>query len=100
MTLNLSAEAFLSRYLAHVPVPRLQVLRGYGLYGQRQSARLNTARTALGQPAVEEPPVLLVEEFLARFKHTPEPASCPHCGAPLLYSSPISRATGPPALPH
>jgi hypothetical protein len=100
ITLNLSAEAFLSRYLAHIPVPRLQAVRGYGLYGQRQSTRLNAARATLGQPTVEEPPTLRVEDFLAHFKHTLEPASCPRCGAPLLFSSPIGRATGPPAPLH
>jgi len=100
ITLNLSADAFLSRYLAHIPVPRLQAVRGYGLYGQRQSERLDTARAALGQPSVEEPPALRVEDFLARFKQTFESACCPRCGARLLFSSLIGRATGPPALPH
>ena len=33
--MSLSPEAFLDRYLTHVPTPRLQKVRGYGLYGSR-----------------------------------------------------------------
>ena len=31
IVMTLDPEAFLARYLAHIPVPRLQAARGYGL---------------------------------------------------------------------
>ncbi len=100
ITMNLTPEAFFARYLAHIPVPRLQAVRGYGLYGQRQSAKLDSARAALGQPPAEEPPVLRAEEFLARFRQTPDSARCPRCGTLLVFLAALRHGTGPPALPH
>ncbi len=98
--MNLTPEAFLSRYLAHIPVPRLQAVRGYGLYGQRQGERLDTARAALGQRAVEEPQTLRVEDFLARFRQPIEPARCPRCGSPLLFASALAHGKAPPRVLH
>lgn len=100
MTMNLSPEAFLARYLAHIPAPRLQAVRGYGLYGQRQSAKLDAARGALGQPAVEEPETLRVEDFLARFRQPPEPARCARCGSVLVFVSALAHGTAPPDSLH
>lgn len=100
ITMHLTPEAFLARYLAHIPAPRLQAVRGYGLYGQRQGKRLDCARAALGQPAVEEPRALRVEEFLARFRQPPEPAGCPRCGALLRFVSALPHGTGPPQSLH
>lgn len=100
VSMNLSPEAFLERYLAHIPAPRLQAVRGYGLYGQRQSAKLDAARRALGQPAVEEPETLRVEDFLARFRQPPEPARCARCGSVLVFVSALVHGTAPPDPPH
>ncbi len=100
LTMNLSPEAFLARYLAHLPQPGLQTVRGYGLYGQRAGALLDQARAALGQPPAEEPPVLRVEDFLARFRQTADTSRCPRCGANLRFVSLIAHGTAPPALPH
>jgi len=98
--MNLSPEAFLSRYLAHLPAPGLQTVRGYGLYGQRQRKALDRARAALGQRAVAEPAPLGVEEFLARFRHTPDASRCPRCGARLRFVSLIVHGPGPPHTVH
>jgi len=100
ITMNLSTEAFLARYLAHIPVPRLQAVRGYGLYGQRQSKRLDRARTALGQPSAEEPKTLRVEDFLSRFREPPEPARCSRCGRILVFFSALAHGTAPPRTLH
>lgn len=100
ITMNLTPEAFFARYLAHIPVPRLQAVRGYGLYAQRQGAKLNTARGALGQPAVAPPEAVPVEDFLARFQHTPDSARCPRCGTLLVFVSALIHGTGPPRLVH
>ncbi len=100
LTLSLAPEAFLARYLAHLPQPGAQSVRGYGLYGQRAGALLDQARAALGQAPAEEPPVLRVEDFLARFGQTPEASRCPRCGARLRFVSLIAHGPGPPASPH
>ena len=100
LTLSLAPEAFLARYLAHLPQPGAQTVRGYGLYGQRAGERLDQARAALGQAPAEEPPALRVEEFLARFRQTDDASRCPRCGASLRFVSLIAHGTGPPALLH
>ena len=98
--MTLTPEAFLTRYLAHVPVPRLQAVRSYGLYGQRQRAALDQARTQLGQPAVEESAPISAPQFLARFDRTDETGCCPQCGARLVFTSLIRHGTGPPPTLH
>jgi hypothetical protein len=100
LVMTLSPEAFLGRYVAHIPVPRLQAVRGYGLYGQRQAAALDRARAALGQTPVELPQPLSAPQWLARFGNTPEIGRCTRCGALLLFSSLRAYGTGPPTLAH
>jgi len=98
--MNLSPEAFLARYLAHLPAPGLQTVRGYGLYGQRQRNALDRARAALGQPAVAKPEPLGVEDFLARFAQTADASRCPRCGERLRFVSLIVHGPGPPHTVH
>lgn len=98
--MTLTPEHFLNRYLPHLPVPRLQAVRGYGLYGPRNRAALDQARAALGQPAVEEPEPISAPQFLARFAHAADTDCCPHCGARLVFTSLIGHATGPPLTLH
>jgi hypothetical protein len=100
LVMTLTPEAFLDRYLAHIPVPRLQTARGYGLYGPRAGAALDRARAAIGQPCVKEPQPLSAPRFLARFAQTDESSRCPTCGALLVFTSVLAHATGPPPLPH
>ena len=100
VVLDLTPEAFLGRYLAHLPQPGAQTVRGYGLYGQRAGARLDQARTALGQPPVVEPAPLAVEDFLARFKRTPAAATCVLCGARLRFVPLIRHGPAPPPTLH
>jgi len=100
MTLSLAPEAFLARYLAHLPQPGAQTVRGYGLYGQHARARLDRARAALGQAQVEEPQALSIEEFLARFAQTAAASRCPRCGARLRFVSLIVHGPAPPPSVH
>lgn len=100
VVLDLTAEAFLGRYLAHLPQPGLQTVRGYGLYGQRAGERLDLARAALGQPPAIEPAPLAIEEFLARFKRTPASESCARCGARLRFVPLINHGPAPPPTVH
>ena len=100
MLMTLSPDAFLDRYLTHIAPPRLQSVRGYGLYGQRQGAALDQARAALGQAPLEEPEPLSVPRFLARFGQTPEAARCPRCRSILLFVSALPHGPGPPQTLH
>ena len=98
--MTLAPEAFLTRYLAHIPIPRLQSVRGYGLYGQRQHAALDQARAQLGQAGVEEPKPITAEQFLARFTRTEDAGRCPRCGARLLYAALARHGPDPPPTLH
>ncbi len=93
-TMTLPVEEFLDRLLQHVPVPGLQMVRAYGLYGRHQRAALQRCRLQL-QPGWQEPP--------------PAPERCPRCGAALVVvvsRTPCvprprpqkSMGPGPPAL--
>jgi len=100
MLMTLSPEAFLDRYLAHVAPPRLQCVRGYGLYGARQRAGLDAARAALGQAPVEQPEPLSAPRFLARFAQTTQGSRCPRCAALLVFAQALPHGTGPPPSLH
>src|SRR3990170_1173137 len=93
VVMRLAPEDFLARYLAHIPVPRLQAVRGYGLYGPRQAARLDQARAALSQAPVEEPKPLNAAQFLARFRNRDESGRCPQCGVLLVFTSLLVHGT-------
>ena len=96
--LNLAPHAFLQRYLAHLPVPGQQRLRAYGLYAHTQRARLDAARSQLGQAPVTEPEPIDYEDFLARFKNSVSPTRCPRCRQ-ILQIMPLAQyATGPPRV--
>jgi len=97
LVMRLTPQAFLSRYLAHVAVPRLQAVRGYGLYSQRHGEALNCARALLGQPAAEEPKPTGVAQFLARFANGDAEGRCPHCGARLIVVSVKRHGRDPPS---
>lgn len=81
-------------------MPRLQAVRGYGLYGQRQGKRLDAARAALGQQPVEQPKALRVEDFLARFRQMAESACCPRCGSVLVFGATLAHGSAPPPTLH
>lgn len=100
VVMTLTPEAFLARYLAHLPQPGLQSVRGYGLYGPRAGAALDRARATLGQPPVIEPTPLAVEDFLARFHRTPAAARCPRCGAHLCFVPLVNHGPAPPPTLH
>ena len=98
VVLDLTPEAFLARYLTHLPQPGSQTVRGYGLYGSRAGAALDRARAALGQPPAIEPAPLTVEAFLARFERTPAAATCVVCGARLRFVPLLAHGPAPPPL--
>ncbi len=98
--MRLTPEQFFARYLVHVPQPGLQSLRAYGLYAHTQSARLDCARTRLGQAPAQTPPPLTPQAFLARFPNAIACTHCPRCGRALINVPLPTHATGPPRLLH
>ena len=100
LVMSLTPEAFLNRYLAHIPVPRLQTVRGYGLYGPRAGAALDRARAALGQAPVQAPEPISAPQLVARFARAEDADCCPRCGARLVFASLIRHGTGPPHALH
>ena len=100
VVLDLTPEAFFARYLAHLPQPGAQTVRGYGLYGQRAGAPLDRARAALGQPPAIEPEPLGIEAFLARFDRTPAQDTCTRCGARLRFVPLLAHGPAPPNVLH
>ena len=46
-TMTLPVEEFLDRLFQHVPVPGLQMVRAYGIYGRHQRAALQHCRLQL-----------------------------------------------------
>jgi Putative transposase/Transposase zinc-binding domain len=83
--LTLAVEEFLDRLFQHVPVPGLQMVRAYGLYGRHQAPALRHCRLQL-QPGWQQPPPAAPAE---------QPR-CPRCGAALVVV--VSRT--PFALPQ
>jgi hypothetical protein len=100
LVMSLPPHAFLDRYLTHIAPPRLQSVRGYGLYGPRPGQALDRARAALGQARVAEPEPLSAVKFLARFDQAPPSARCPRCAALLLFVWALPHGPGPPQPLH
>jgi hypothetical protein len=98
--LALAPAAFLERYIAHLPMPGQQRCRAYGLYAHAQRARLDCARSQLGQPPVSEPEPITCDQFLARFATSTPATHCARCGAPLTIVPLPAQATGPPPYVH
>lgn len=96
MTLPLTD--FIQRVLLHVPVPRTQVVRFYGLYHHTQVASLAVCRAHLGQPPVEMLARLDWQAYCAR-RGDDHPERCPSCGQQLVFSAIIPRGGAPPARP-
>lgn len=97
-TMTLTIEEFIGRYLLHVPWPRIQQVRYYGIYSIHKGAELDKCRSILGQPPVEEPEFLKWEDYLSLMgvKH---PTTCPICGTKLIHETRIEkRANFPPIL--
>ncbi len=98
--MRLTPDQFFARYLAHLPTPRVQSVRAYGLYAPTQRAKLDRAREQLGQAPVERPPPLTPQAFLERFANAAPSLQCPTCRRPLITQTLPRYATGPPNLLH
>jgi hypothetical protein len=93
--LTLSHEAFLRRYLQHVPDKGKQLVRHYGLYAHRKTDILNSARAQLGQAPIKPPEPLNWQTYLVRLDRH-EQVCCPVCGQILQPTRTLPRWRAPP----
>jgi hypothetical protein len=89
--LALPVDEFLARLLEHVPPPRLQTVRAYGLYASSKRPQRALARAQLGQAAEPvERPKLQWWELCERLGLEVQRV-CPVCAAPLLVHARFER---------
>jgi len=81
MTLPISQ--FIQRYLLHVPVPKSQNVRYYGLYAPNKKDELEKCRKMFGQLPVDETEFLTWQEFCTD-RGDEHPEMCPECGKKLI----------------
>jgi len=94
---TLAAPEFVLRLLSHVPEKGTHCARVYGLYHSACRAKLNQARSRLGQPPYEpevEPPD--THELLHRMFPDFTGDLCPVCGARLVTVQVIRPGQSPP----
>jgi hypothetical protein len=96
--LTFSVADFLQRWLLHVPVPQMRVVRSYGLSQPTQAAALAVCRAALGPPPVETPVALDWQTVCAQ-RGDLHPECCPTCGPFLVCTGVIPRGGAPPPGP-
>ncbi len=93
---SLAVDEFLARILEHVPPPRMQTVRGYGLYANSKRAELAVAREHFGQTPI--PAKVQVDwRQLCVQAGRPEQGYCPVCGKPLVVHGYFAPGRGPPA---
>jgi hypothetical protein len=93
--MSLPVLTFLGRWLEHVPPKRLQTVRGYGLYGGNQHARLDEARRALGaEPAREVGPRSWQQ--WCESAGMEDACRCPECGRELISHHEFRGGRDPP----
>ncbi len=93
--LALTPQHFIQRLLWHIPEPRQQRARYYGLYHPRKEEIRGKCREHLGQGAEEEPEFLDWQSYLERLGEL-EKACCPQCGARLIATEIVAPKLGPP----
>jgi hypothetical protein len=95
MTLPISQ--FIQLYLLHVPVPKSQSVRSYGLYAPGKKDELEKCRKMFDQLPVSETEFLTWQEYCEQ-QGDEHPELCPECGKRLVYLEEIP-ATRKAALP-
>jgi hypothetical protein len=84
--LNISINDFIARWLNHIPVPKKQLVRSYGLYSPRSIEALNSAREQHSQDAVSKPEMLMWQDYL---EGNDKSKPCPKCGAGLRHGEAV-----------
>jgi hypothetical protein len=95
--MTLPVADFLQRWLLHVPVPQMRVVRSYGLYHPNHAAALAVCRAALGQPPLEAPAALDWQTVCAQ-RGDAHPERCSTCGQFLVCTGVIPRGGAPPPV--
>jgi hypothetical protein len=96
--LTLAVADFLQRWLLHVPVPQMRVVRSYGLYQPTQTAALAVCRAHLGQLPVAVPVALDWQTVCAQ-RGEAHPERRPACGQLLVCTGLVPRrGVSPPGL--
>lgn len=84
--MELPVDDFLQRLMRHVPEPRRNMVRSYGLYAGRRRQDLDRCREQVGQEPVPKVPDRDWQEILAKFDDN-NYGRCPVCGARLVLRS-------------
>jgi hypothetical protein len=84
--MELPIDDFLQRLMRHVPEPRRNMVRSYGLYAGRRRQDLDRCREQVGQEPVPEVADRDWQEILAKFGDS-NYGRCPVCGARLVLRS-------------
>jgi hypothetical protein len=93
--IRISATAFVTRFLEHVPPRRLHTVRSFGLLHPSRREALNRLRAALGQDAYTGPPRVIWEDLCAQvLGHSP--SVCPVCRQPLTVIARLAGVRSPP----
>jgi hypothetical protein len=95
--LALTPQHFIQRLLWHIPEPRQQRARYYGLYHPEKEEIRGQCREHLGQGPEEEPEFLDWQSYLERLGK-PEQTCCPQCGARLIATEIVAPERGPPPV--
>lgn len=81
--MELPLDEFQRRLMSHIPEPRRNRVRYYGLYAGRRQADLNRCRDLVGQEPVAEVAARDCQEILDKFG-VQNYGRCPVCGAKLV----------------
>ena len=99
---SLAVDAFIGRWLQHVPPRRFQTVRGYGLYSGNQHSRWKLAAAVLGVNEITLiDPAKSWQEWCEAAGMT-QACCCPECGKRLISHHEFAAGRGPPvaALPY
>lgn len=94
-TMSLSAQAFLQRYLMHVPPRGHHLVRHYGLYASGCREALDAAREWLHQSPVCEFVPMDWRRYLERFQNT-RAGRCRVCAQALRHAEELEPVARPP----
>lgn len=86
---------FLQRVLSHIPAPRQQAYRSYGLYAHSKGPALDQARRHFGQLPYEAPEPVVWQDYLRHHVKNPSRICCRICGERLHHGVAVS-VHGPP----
>ncbi len=84
---TLSIDAFLRRYLQHIPPPRYRTVRHDGLYTSGKQAAYEHCRELLADPQPHAAPGAAPTESVPDTEAWVEAHTCPVCGQPLVVSA-------------